>query len=122
MPLPLVAAAICAFLALVLPSGRRATRAVNHHSHGNAGWFVLAGLVVIAAVAATANRARIHQVTAAPPPPQVTKITNTVIKYVPAPAGHPLLSGWGLVAGIGIGGAVVVCVAALVVHGVRSFS
>lgn len=107
---------------LVLPSRGRAAPS-HQHSHGGGGWLVVAGLFALA-VAVWKNPGKIHQVAAKPPPPQVVKVTSTVTRYVPVPAhdGHPLLAGWGLVAAIGIGGAVVVCVAALVVHGARSFS
>ena len=112
------AAITCTIIWLIMPRGGGGRRPADH-SHGNGGWILLAALVV-AGVIGAANRDKIHQVAAKPPPPQVTKITNTVIKYVPAPAGHPLLSGWGLVAAIAIGGFILLGVVALIVHAVRS--
>ena len=77
-------------------------------------------MLVACVVAAVANRARIVQIVAAkappPPPPQV------ITRYVPVPthAGHPLLSGWALVAVVGILGVVALGVTSLVLTWLRS--
>ena len=117
---PAAAAVIAGTIAtIVVALFRRGGRAAPSHGHGHGGgWLVVAGLFALGA-AVWANPNKVHKVAAKPPPPPVTKITNTVIKYVPAPAGHPLLSGWALVLAIGIAAVVVLGVAAFFVQGIR---
>ena len=113
----LAAAAICGVLWLILPGRRRGRAPASHNHDHHGGGLLLLTAAVIAVVAGAANRQKIIQfVQAKPPPPQVVKVTNTVTRYVPVPtqAGHPLLSGWVLVAAICAVLLAVVCVVYLV--------